>query len=127
MYYKAWVTRVVDGDTLEALIETWPKDFKQATIRLDGVDAPETRGDEKERGQMSTAWVREQLAHCESVEVEPLGDGGFSRVLCRVFYKNEHGHLRSLSEELLKADMAVVYSRGTIAIDGSPIQSPGWV
>jgi endonuclease YncB( thermonuclease family) len=37
--YKSKVTRVIDGDTIEALVDLGFDTWKQVTIRFDGIDA----------------------------------------------------------------------------------------
>lgn len=40
--YYGEVIRVIDGDTLEALIGIWPTVRAEVSVRLKGIDAPET-------------------------------------------------------------------------------------
>ena len=46
--YKAKVTRVVDGDTVDALIDCGFSVFRKERIRLYGINAPESRTRDKE-------------------------------------------------------------------------------
>ena len=51
--YKAKLDRVVDGDTVDALIDLGFDVWVKKRIRLEGIDAPETRTrdlEEKDRG-----------------------------------------------------------------------------
>lgn len=41
--YHADVVRVIDGDTVEVMAEVFPGAFQKFGLRLDGVNAPETR------------------------------------------------------------------------------------
>lgn len=48
--YKAKLDRVVDGDTVHALIDLGFHTWRKVDIRLNGIDAPETRTrDEEEK------------------------------------------------------------------------------
>lgn len=56
--YRAEVVRVVDGDTIDVDIDlgfyTW---LKSQRIRMVGIDAPETRGDERPGGIEAKAFL----------------------------------------------------------------------
>ena len=60
--YKAKLVRVVDGDTVDAMIDCGFSTFKKERIRLYGIDAPESRTrdkEEKKRGLASKARLKE--------------------------------------------------------------------
>lgn len=62
--YKAKLIRVVDGDTVDALIDCGFSTFKKERIRLYGIDAPESRTRdkaEKKRGLAATARLKELI------------------------------------------------------------------
>jgi endonuclease YncB( thermonuclease family) len=42
--YPIRVTRVIDGDSFEAMVPIWPGQTLRTVIRIEGVDAPELRG-----------------------------------------------------------------------------------
>lgn len=48
--YKAEVLKVYDGDTITVMIDLGMSCFVKEKIRLFGIDAPELRGEEKQRG-----------------------------------------------------------------------------
>lgn len=52
--YRARVTRVIDGDTLEAEIDLGFHVSFTVTLRLAGINAPETKGAERPRGLAAT-------------------------------------------------------------------------
>ena len=60
--YAARVGSVYDGDTVRTDIDlgfgVWLQNQK---IRLFGINAPEMRGDDREKGQLSRDWLRDQL------------------------------------------------------------------
>ena len=41
--YNATVTRVVDGDTIDAIVDLGFSTFKKVRIRMHGINAPESR------------------------------------------------------------------------------------
>ncbi len=57
--YRASVLRVVDGDTVELRADLGFRVFVDVTVRLWGIDAPETRGETREAGLRAAARVRE--------------------------------------------------------------------
>ena len=62
--YKAKLDRVVDGDTVDAMIDCGFSTFKKERIRLHGIDAPESRTRdkaEKKRGLAAKARLKELI------------------------------------------------------------------
>ena len=62
--YRAKVTKVVDGDTVDALIDCGFSLFSHQRIRLLGINAPESRTrdkEEKKRGLAAKARLRELI------------------------------------------------------------------
>jgi micrococcal nuclease len=62
--YKAKVVRVVDGDTIDALIDLGFDIHKKIRIRMVGMNAPESRTrdlEEKKRGLAAKARLKEIL------------------------------------------------------------------
>ena len=60
--YRCTVTRVVDGDTVDAEIDLGFDIVFKSRIRLFGVDTPESRTrdlDEKARGKLASAFLSE--------------------------------------------------------------------
>ena len=49
--YKAFVKKVVDGDTIDVIIDLGFKTTVEIRCRLNGIDAPEIRGAQKEAGK----------------------------------------------------------------------------
>ena len=63
--YKAKLIRVVDGDTVDAMIDCGFSTFKKERIRLYGIDTPECRTrdkEEKARGLAAKARLEELIA-----------------------------------------------------------------
>lgn len=85
--YKAIIVSVYDGDTCTADIDLgfgiWMKDQK---LRLYGINTPEMRGEEKERGKEVRDYVR-QLILGKEVIVETQKDkaGKYGRWLATIW------------------------------------------
>lgn len=84
--YACEVTRVIDGDTFEARCDLGLGVLRELTVRVAGIDTPEVRGADSERGHAATQATVEWLAgydnHVELVDVER---GKFGRQVMQVF------------------------------------------
>jgi micrococcal nuclease len=67
--YKAELIRVVDGDTVEFMIDQGFSNFTKQTMRLYGIDAPELR---TAAGKAAKAWLTSVLQPLEAIYVETL-------------------------------------------------------
>ena len=67
--YKAELIRVIDGDTVELMIDQGFSNFTKQTMRLYGIDAPEMNTAE---GKEAKAWLREVLQPLEAIYIETL-------------------------------------------------------
>ena len=90
--YRARVTRVIDGDTVDADIDLGFNQFKRDRIRLMGIDTPESRTrnrDEKRLGLAAKARLKELVAAAPVVkgkkqiflQTSKEGKGKFGRIL----------------------------------------------
>jgi micrococcal nuclease len=67
--YKAELIRVVDGDTVDLIIDLGFDTSRKERFRLYGIDAPEMNTAE---GKEAKAWLREVLQPLEAIYVETL-------------------------------------------------------
>ena len=75
--YVATVDRVVDGDTVVLRVKAWPTFELHDHFRLQGINAPETRGAEKVQGKLSTQWLIDKLApHAQIIVRIPTNNRG---------------------------------------------------
>ena len=90
--YKAKLIRVVDGDTVDAMIDCGFSTFKKERIRLYGIDTPECRTrdkEEKARGLAAKARLEELIAEGNNefiIETSIDKKGKYGRLL-GVLYK----------------------------------------
>ena len=90
--YKAKLIRVVDGDTVDAMIDCGFSTFKKERIRLYGIDTPECRTrdkEEKARGLAAKARLEELIAEGDNefiIETSIDKKGKYGRLL-GVLYK----------------------------------------
>ena len=85
--YACEVKRVVDGDTIDVVLDLGFDILHKSRVRLYGIDTPESRTrnlDEKARGKMAGAYLKEAVEKGEKVVIQTkLKDsrGKFGRVL----------------------------------------------
>ena len=108
--YRARAERVIDGDTLQIVIDAGLNCYRTERIRLLGVNAPEVKGPTRPAGLAAAAFVTDWLARVPFDEDWPLivqtakGDA-FGRWLARVWRPDG----RCLNDDLLTAGHAVPF------------------
>lgn len=93
---EAYVKRVIDGDTLEVEIKTM-------RVRMDFIDAPETKGVEREAGLKSKEYLKKLEG--KSVNLDVKKTDMYDRFLCVVYQDNVN-----INAELVKKGFAELYS-----------------
>ena len=85
--YKCEVTRVVDGDTVDCVLDLGFSILHKCRVRLYGIDTPESRTrdlDEKARGKLASKFLKEAIDNGEEIILRSeLKDskGKYGRVL----------------------------------------------
>ena len=108
--YKCKVTRVVDGDTIDALIDLGFDVKYNSRVRLYGIDTPESRTrdkDEKVRGKLASAFLKEAVDNGKIVVLRTkLSDsrGKFGRVLASVIVDEV-----DINQAMIENHLAVAY------------------
>lgn len=102
-YYKIKsIIKVLDGDTVDAVIDLGFNTFVEKRIRFFGVNAPETRTrdkKEKELGLKSKDFLKNIISSNKEVYLESFGCGKFGRVL-GILYTDENKN-NSINEMML--------------------------
>ena len=115
--YKAKLIKVVDGDTVDALIDCGFSTFKKERVRLYGINAPESRTrdkKEKKRGLASKARLKELIKEGKNefiVETMIYKKGKYGRLLGELF--------RDVDTERSYNDMLVSEGHATEYFGGS--------
>ena len=117
--YKAKLERVVDGDTIDALIDVGFDIWIKKRIRYKGIDTWESRTkdlDEKKLGLAAKDRNKELL---ESISSKPgyfrlksHGVGKYGRVLGEIFVKDIEGIEYNVNQTLIDEGHAYVYDGG---------------
>jgi len=106
--YKAVIVEVYDGDTYKADIDLGMGVIKRKEkIRLEFVDTPELKGEERERGLEVRDHVKELILNKE-VYIQTFKDrkGKWGRYIADIYLEADP---RSLSEYLIENNMAEWY------------------
>ena len=113
--YKCKVKRVVDGDTMDVILDLGFDVLHSVRVRLAGIDTPESRTrdlDEKARGKLSKAYLKESIKGKKIVLRTKIKDakGKFGRVIAEVWAEFEEGSMRNVNELMIKECHAVKYN-----------------
>jgi micrococcal nuclease len=111
--YKAELIRVYDGDTIWVDLDlgfgVW---LRNQSIRLRGINTPEVRGSEKDKGIVSRDRLAELLdsagGDCIIKTSRGKQKGKYGRILGEIFIENESS---SLNQMLLDEGLAVEYMK----------------
>ena len=92
--YACTVERVVDGDTIDVVLDLGFSVMYKSRVRLYGIDTPESRTrdlDEKARGKLATKFLEDAISQGNVVIRTELKDsrGKFGRVLGTVIVNDE--------------------------------------
>jgi len=107
--YYAKLDRVVDGDTVDALVDLGFDTWKKVRIRMMGMNAPESRTrDLEEKAKGIAAKVRlEELLNDGSFILQSMGVGKYGRCLGIIFVNEIN-----INKQLITEGHAVEYNGG---------------
>lgn len=109
--YKALVTRVIDGDTIDCRVDLGFDIWVNTRFRLYGIDTPESRTRnkaEKKRGLEVKAYVKDKIWN-QIVTIKTHKKGKFGRYLVWVY---EQGEKKCLNLDLIDTGRAKAYHGG---------------
>jgi len=113
-YFVSKIDRVVDGDTVDVIIDLGFDLTKKERVRLAGIDTPESRTrdlEEKAMGLEAKDHLVDLLEHSERLIVKTEKDGKYGRML-GWFYRNEEAKY-SINEVMIEQGFAWKYDGGT--------------
>ena len=117
--YRAKLDRVVDGDTVDALIDVGFNIWFKKRIRFVGVDTWESRTrdlEEKKKGKLAAERTRQLLEEVSSkpgyFRIKSHGLGKYGRVLGELFVMDKDGKQWSINDTLISEGHAYVYDGG---------------
>jgi endonuclease YncB( thermonuclease family) len=114
------IVKVLDGDTIDVIIDLGFDLYKKERVRIAGVDTPEKRTrdlEEKALGEDATNWLKEQLDGAISGEDDLVirtelvgGMGKYGRLLGWLYIGDE---TESINERMIQQGYAWEYDGGT--------------
>ncbi len=117
--YRAKLDRVVDGDTVDALIDVGFNIWFKKRIRFVGVDTWESRTrdlEEKKKGKLAAERTRQLLEEVSSkpgyFRIKSHGLGKYGRVLGELFVMDKDGKQWNINKTLITEGHAYVYDGG---------------
>ncbi len=117
--YRAKLVRVVDGDTVDAMIDLGFDIEVKKRIRFYGLDTWECRTrdlDEKKLGLAAKARTKELLSETSAKKgyfrIRSYGTGKYGRVLAEIFVQNDQGLQIDVCKTLIEEGHAYIYDGG---------------
>ena len=117
--YRGKLERVVDGDTIDALIDVGFDIWVKKRIRYKGIDTWESRTrnlEEKKLGLAAKARNKELLEQVSSkpgyFRLKSYGVGKYGRVLADIFIMDSNGVQINVNDTLITEGHAYVYEGG---------------
>jgi len=117
--YRGKLERVVDGDTIDALIDVGFDIWIKKRIRYSGIDTWESRTrdlEEKAKGLEAKARNKELLMEVSSksgyFRLKSHGVGKYGRVLGEIYIEDNEGKQYNINETLISEGHAYVYEGG---------------
>ena len=117
--YRGKLERVVDGDTIDALIDVGFDIWVKKRIRYKGIDTWESRTRdlaEKAKGLEAKARNKELLLEVSEnsgyFRLKSYGVGKYGRVLAEIFIEDKEGKQYNINETLVAEGHGYVYEGG---------------
>ena len=117
--YRAKLERVVDGDTVDAMIDVGFNIWIKRRIRFKGMNAWESRTrnlEEKKLGLAAKDRLIELLTEVSSkpgfFRIKSYGEGKYGRVLAELFIMDNDGNVININETLIAEGHAHEYDGG---------------
>ena len=117
--YRGKLDRVIDGDTIDAMIDVGFDIWVKKRIRYKGIDTWESRTRdlaEKAKGLEAKARNKELLETVSSkpgyFRLKSYGVGKYGRVLGEIFIQDENGVQICVNDSLIKEGHAYIYEGG---------------
>ena len=110
--YSVALDRVIDGDTIDVMIDLGFKTHVKKRIRFYGINTPESRTrdkEEKKKGLAAKARLQEILNSEPTLRLKSLGVGKFGRVLGIIYVGNNE---KSVQDQLIEEGHGVEYFGG---------------
>ena len=120
--YKAIVERVVDGDTIDVIIDLGFKTWKKVRVRMEGINTPESRTrdlEEKKRGLAAKDRLVEILKYNgNQCTLKVSGVGKFGRAIASVYVDTLSPASDQSSMTIVNVNKQLIEEGHAVAYDG---------
>ena len=120
--YNAVVERVVDGDTIDVIIDLGFKTWKKVRVRMEGINTPESRTrdlEEKKRGLAAKDRLVEILElNNNKCVLHVSGVGKFGRAIANVFVTSLSPTHDDSSLTLINVNQQLITEGHAVSYDG---------
>ena len=120
--YNAVVERVVDGDTIDVIIDLGFKTWKKVRVRMEGINTPESRPrdlEEKKRGLAAKDRLVEILElNNNKCVLHVSGVGKFGRAIANVFVTSLSPTHDDSSLTLINVNQQLITEGHAVSYDG---------
>jgi len=116
IYRIKQITRVIDGDTIDADIDLGFDISLSKRIRLAAVDTPESRtsdANEKKYGLESKEWLKHNVENAKNILIKtelPDSTEKYGRIIGHLFINDQE---KSLNDQMITEGYAWTYDGGT--------------
>ena len=107
------VVKVVDGDTIDVVIDLGFDLSKKERVRLAGIDTPESRTrdlDEKKLGLEAKEHLSTNLSNANQLMISTEKDGKYGRMLGTIYINDD---IVSINQQMIDKGYAWEYDGGT--------------
>tara|TARA_R100000781_G_scaffold113254_1_gene81406 strand:- start:1058 stop:1459 length:402 start_codon:yes stop_codon:yes gene_type:complete len=107
------VVKVVDGDTIDVVIDLGFDLSKKERVRLAGIDTPESRTrdlDEKKLGLEAKEYLSKNLTNAKQLMISTEKDGKYGRMLGTIHINDD---IVSMNQQMIDKGYAWEYDGGT--------------
>jgi len=110
--YHATVLKVVDGDTIDVMVDLGMGVHRKERLRFSRINAWETRGEHKEKGKLAKARVAELIPVGDKILIKTQKDkkGKYGRYIAEIFILDSVMSV-NLNDLLLNEGHAVLYNK----------------
>jgi micrococcal nuclease len=110
--YNATVLKIVDGDTIDVMVDLGMGVHRKERLRFSRINAWETRGEHKAKGKLAKARVAELIPVGEKILVKTEKDkrGKYGRYIAEIYFTQEDADV-NLNNLLLNEGHAVLYNK----------------
>lgn len=102
--YRAVLDRVVDGDTVDLVVDLGFRTYRRTRFRVARINAPEIRGSERPAGLDAKVYINDLLTMYgkDSITVQSRKTGKYGRWIGEIFIDPGDGNLINVSDTMVE-------------------------